>query len=127
MRYANLLGRVSLVVVLAAFAGVACTAADDRTAKDKEEKKVPDVVYWPTPQPVVEKMLEVAKVTKKDVVYDLGCGDGRIVVTAAKKYGCKAVGFDIDPERIKESLDNVKKNKVEDLVTSRERISSPWI
>jgi ribosomal protein L11 methylase PrmA len=66
-------------------------------------------------------MLELAKVKKGDVVYDLGCGDGRIVVTAAKKYGCKAVGFDIDPERIKESRENVKKNKVEDLVQIRQK------
>jgi uncharacterized protein (TIGR03000 family) len=77
----------------------------------------PDVVYLPTPQEVVDKMLELAKVTKDDVVYDLGCGDGRIVVTAAKKYGCKAVGFDIDPDRVAESLANVKKNDVADLVT----------
>src|SRR5574341_1263185 len=77
----------------------------------------PDVVYVPTPQGVVDKMLEMAEVKKGDVVYDLGCGDGRIVVTAAKKYGVKAVGFDINPERVKESLENVKSNKVEHLVT----------
>ena len=65
---------------------------------------------------VMSKMLELAEVKKDDLVYDLGCGDGRIVVTTAKKYGCKAIGYDIDPERIKESLENVKKNKVEDLV-----------
>jgi len=65
---------------------------------------------------VVEKMLELAGVTKDDLVYDLGCGDGRIVVTAAKKYGCHAIGFDIDPERIKESKENVAKSKVQHLV-----------
>ncbi|MCS7160351.1 MAG: methyltransferase domain-containing protein [Gemmatales bacterium] len=80
------------------------------------QERRPDVIFVPTPQPVVERMLELAKVTKADVVYDLGCGDGRIVVTAAKKYGCKAVGFDIDPVRVKESLENVRKNGVEDLV-----------
>lgn len=79
--------------------------------------RTPDVVYWPTPQNVVDKMLEMAKVKKSDLVYDLGCGDGRIVVTAAKKYGCKGVGIDIDPERIKDSMANVRQNKVEDLVT----------
>jgi SAM-dependent methyltransferase len=79
-------------------------------------KRRPDVVFVPTPQEVVDKMLELAEVKKTDLVYDLGCGDGRIVVTAAKKYGCRAVGFDIDPERIKESLENVKKSQVEKLV-----------
>jgi uncharacterized protein (TIGR03000 family) len=76
-----------------------------------------DVEYEPTPPNVVEAMLKMAKVTKKDVLWDLGCGDGRIPVTAAKEYGCKARGFDIDPERIKESLENVKKNGVGNLVT----------
>lgn len=85
-------------------------------AAARQQDRLPDVNYVPTPQEVVEKMLELAKVTKDDVVFDLGCGDGRIVVTAAKKYGCKAKGFDIDPDRIKDSLENVKKNQVEKLV-----------
>jgi SAM-dependent methyltransferase len=82
--------------------------------------KKPDVVYVPTPRAVVNKMLELAEVRKGDVVYDLGCGDGRILVTAAKKYGVKAVGFDIDPQRVKEALENVRTNKVEHLVTIRQ-------
>jgi SAM-dependent methyltransferase len=87
-----------------------------------EEPKVegprkPDVVYVPTPQPIVDKMLALAKIKKTDLLYDLGCGDGRIVVTAAKKYGVKAVGYDIDPQRVAEARENVKKNGVEDLVT----------
>jgi cyclopropane fatty-acyl-phospholipid synthase-like methyltransferase len=73
--------------------------------------------YVPTPQSVVEKMLQLAEVTASDVVYDLGCGDGRIVIMAAKKYGARAVGVDIDPERIKESQANAKKEGVEKLVT----------
>src|SRR5436305_4401516 len=86
-------------------------------AEEKEKKpRDPDVIYVPTPQPVVDKMLELAEIKKGDLVYDLGCGDGRIVVTAAKKYGCKAIGFDVDPERIKESKENVEKNKVGDNV-----------
>jgi hypothetical protein len=80
----------------------------------------PDVIFVPTPQAVVDKMLELAEVKPGDVVYDLGCGNGRIVVTAAKKYGVKAVGFDINPERIKESWENVKENHVENLVTIRQ-------
>ncbi len=65
-----------------------------------------DVPYVPTPQAVVDKMLELAAVTRDDVVYDLGSGDGRIVITAAKKYGVRGVGIDIDPERIKEANAN---------------------
>ena len=90
--------------------------ADDKSAKTDADRR-PDVVYWPTPQNVVDKMLELAEVKKGDLVYDLGCGDARILVTAAKKYGVKGFGYDIDPERIKDSLENVKKNNVENLVT----------
>jgi tRNA G37 N-methylase Trm5 len=100
-----MLGAMGLAVGLALL--LSCASGQERR---------PDVIFVPTPQPVVERMLELAKVTKDDVVYDLGCGDGRIVVTAAKKYGCKAVGFDIDPQRVKESLENVRKNNVENLV-----------
>jgi tRNA G37 N-methylase Trm5 len=89
--------------------------ADDKQKADADRE--PDVVYWPTPQNVVDKMLELAEVKKEDVVYDLGCGDARILVTAAKKYGAKGFGWDINPVRVKESLENVKNNKVEDLVT----------
>src|SRR5207248_1932134 len=90
-------------------------------ASADDKKKDPDVIFVPTPQPVVDRMLELAGVKKGDVVYDLGCGDGRIVVTAAKKYGAKATGFDIDPERIKESNENVKKNGVEKLVQIKDQ------
>jgi tRNA G37 N-methylase Trm5 len=82
--------------------------------------KRPDVIFVPTPQEVVEKMLEVAQVKKGDVLYDLGCGDGRIVVTAAKKYGVRAIGFDVDPQRIKEARENVERNNVGHLVTIRQ-------
>ena len=83
-------------------------------------KREPDILFVPTPYTVVDKMLEMAEVKKGDVVYDLGCGDGRIVVAAAKKFGVKAVGFDIDPQRVKESLENVRTNHVENLVTIKE-------
>jgi precorrin-6B methylase 2 len=101
---------LGLAVTTVLSCGIACQA------QTKAVKTQPDVIFVPTPQDVVEKMLELAEVKKDDVVYDLGCGDGRIVVTAAKKYGCKAVGFDVDPQRIKESLENVEKNNVGHLV-----------
>ncbi len=72
--------------------------------------------FVPTPMAVVEKMLELVAVTKDDVVYDLGCGDGRIVVTAAKKYGARGVGIDLDPQRIAESKSRAKQEGVTKLV-----------
>lgn len=92
-------------------------AAGDDKKPGAQKDREPDVIYVPTPQEAVEAMLKMAKVTKDDIVWDLGCGDGRIPVTAAKKYGCKARGFDVDPERIRESQENVKKNEVGKLVT----------
>lgn len=68
----------------------------------------PDVIYVPTPHEVVDAMLKLANVTPRDVVYDLGCGDGRIPIAAAKAYGARSVGIDIDPQRIKEATANVE-------------------
>lgn len=68
-----------------------------------------DVPYVPTPQPVVDRMLQIAKVRRSDVVYDLGCGDGRIVITAARDRGARGVGIDIDPRRIAEAKENAQK------------------
>ncbi|MCX6909297.1 MAG: class I SAM-dependent methyltransferase, partial [Verrucomicrobia bacterium] len=65
-----------------------------------------DVPYVPTPQEVVDSMLKIAGVSARDIVYDLGCGDGRIVVSAAKTYGARGTGFDLNPERIKEANEN---------------------
>jgi SAM-dependent methyltransferase len=73
----------------------------------------PDVIYVPTNPEVVDAMLTMAKVTKDDVVYDLGCGDGRIVVAAARAYGARAIGIDIDPQRIAEANANAKTAAVE--------------
>ena len=66
----------------------------------------PDVIYVPTPQPVVDAMLELARVTRTDVVYDLGSGDGRIVIAAAKKYGASGVGIELDPALVKQARAN---------------------
>src|SRR6267142_1192579 len=85
--------------------------------KDQKPPRDPDVIYVPTPQEVVDKMLALADVRPGEVVYDLGCGDGRIPVTASKKYGVRSWGFDINPVRVKESLENVEKNNVKNLVT----------
>jgi precorrin-6B methylase 2 len=114
--------RRTLLLVVLAQCLTLWTLVSPLPAQEKKSKSAePDVVYVPTPHDVVAKMLELARVTKNDVLYDLGCGDGRIVVMAAKKYGCKATGFDIDPERVKESRENVKKNRVEKLAEIREQ------
>lgn len=80
----------------------------------------PDVPYVPTPQSVVDRMLELAEVSEDDIVYDLGSGDGRIVITAAQDYGARGVGIEIDPERIEEARENAREAGVEDLVEFRE-------
>ena len=90
------------------------SAADD--AGTKKPKRAPDSVYVPTPDDVLAKMLEVAGVTKDDVVYDPGCGDGRIVIAAAKKYGCRGVGIELVPKLVKEAEANARRNGVEKLV-----------
>jgi SAM-dependent methyltransferase len=95
---------------------LAVPAAAQQTAQAPGTLRKPDIFYLPTPQPVVEAMLEMAQVTAKDVIYDLGSGDGRIPITAAKKYGARGVGIDIDPERIKEANENAKKEGVTDKV-----------
>jgi SAM-dependent methyltransferase len=79
-----------------------------------------DVPYVPSPNPVVEGMLKLAGVKSTDVVYDLGCGDGRIVIAAAKTYGAKGVGVDINPERIQEAKANAKSAGVEEKVRFEE-------
>jgi SAM-dependent methyltransferase len=75
--------------------------------------------YVPTPQEVVDRMLRLGQVGKGDVVYDLGCGDGRIPITAAKRFGARGVGVDIDPQRIAEANANAKQEGVTDLVSFR--------
>jgi SAM-dependent methyltransferase len=89
-------------------------------AQEKPTRE-PDVIYVPTPVEVVEKMFELADVRPGEVLYDLGCGDGRIPVMAAKKFGIRTWGFDINPVRVRESLENVKKNRVEHLVTIKQQ------
>ena len=78
--------------------------------------RAPDVAYEPTPTEVVHAMLRLAKVTAADAVYDLGCGDGRIVITAARHLGARGVGVDIDPLRIDESRENARRAGVTDRI-----------
>jgi SAM-dependent methyltransferase len=94
--------------------------AGTASSRGDGEKEGYNPLYVPTPQNAVEKMLDMAKVTDKDVVFDLGCGDGRIVATAAKKYKARGVGIDLNPPRIKESLATVRKFGVKDLVEIRQ-------
>lgn len=91
----------------------ASSAADEG---DRPARKL-DVWYVPTTQPVIDRMLKMAKVRPLDVVYDLGCGDGRMVIAAAKQYGARGVGVDLDPRRIREARANAKAAGVEKLVT----------
>src|SRR5215475_6761057 len=81
----------------------------------------PDVIYVPTPYEVVDKMFELADIRPGEVVYDLGCGDGRIPCMASKKFGVRSWGFDINPVRVRESLENVKKYNVEKLTTIKQQ------
>lgn len=80
------------------------------------QSKKPDVEYVPTPHHVVAEMLRLAETRKEDVVYDLGCGDGRVVIMAAREYGTRGVGVDIDPKRIEESRENARQAGVTDRV-----------
>jgi SAM-dependent methyltransferase len=89
-------------------------------AQTAPPRRVPDVPYVPTTEGAVEAMLQLANVKKTDIVYDLGCGDGRIVIAAAKNFGAHAVGIDIDPVRINEARENAKKAAVENLVRFEE-------
>ena len=99
-----------VAVFLTALALAVSTGA--ATAQQAQATRQPDVIYVPTPPEVVEAMLRLAKVTKNDVVYDLGSGDGRIVITAAQKFGARGVGFDIDPQRISEANANLAQSGV---------------
>jgi len=102
--------RAQILIVSALFAACGASA-----------QGVPDVMYVPTPQELVEDMLRLADVKRGDVLYDLGSGDGRIPVTAAKKYGIRAVGIDIDPQRVREAQANAKRMGVSRLVTFRQQ------
>jgi SAM-dependent methyltransferase len=106
--------RKILVVFVAAMVFGAFTAKAEQASTTLPKR---DVIFVPTPFMVVEEMLKLAKVSADDIVYDLGCGDGRIVIEAAKTYGARGVGIDIDPKRIEEANERAQKEGVTDLVT----------
>jgi precorrin-6B methylase 2 len=89
-------------------------------SQESQPRHAPDVPFVPTTDEAVKAMLKLANVKQTDVVYDLGCGDGRIVIAAAKEFGARAVGIDIDPQRIKEANENARKAGVEKLVRFEE-------
>jgi SAM-dependent methyltransferase len=99
----------------------ALLAAMLAVGQDAAPKRAPDVPFVPTTTAAVEAMLKLADVKQDDVVYDLGCGDGRIVIAAAKSVGARGVGVDIDPERIAEAKENARKAGVEKLVRFEEK------
>ena len=100
---------------------VALFTASLAMAQPAPLKKPLDVPFVPTPNQVVDAMLKLAGVQSSDTLYDLGCGDGRIVIAAAKTYGAHAVGIDINPERIAEARENAKQAGVESLVRFEEK------
>ena len=100
------------LLVVSAFVSLPSLTATSQVIPDGQEKTKLDVPYEPSSEEVVKAMLEIAQVGKDDLVYDLGCGDGRIVIAAAQKTGAHGVGVDLDPERIKESLENARKANV---------------
>jgi SAM-dependent methyltransferase len=108
------------LVLAVTVSGVVPVVVVPRTvqAQDLESKKI--VPFVPTPQEVVDTMIDLAGVKKGDVVYDLGSGDGRIVITAAKK-GARAVGFDVDGDLVKESRENIRKAGVQEFAEIRQQ------
>lgn len=127
--------RTSLAWMIVSAAGAACSTtplppmsssagetygSSGKPVADAPPARAPDVIFVPTPMEVVEAMLAAGRVGPNDVLYDLGSGDGRIPITAARKFGTRGVGFDIDPRRIAEARANAEEAKVSDRVTFRQ-------
>ncbi len=118
-RRGRVLAAVTVFIMTAAITPERAIAQQAPAAPAPAPSRTPDVIYVPTPPDVVDAMLKLAKIGKDDVLYDLGCGDGRIVIAAAKQYGARGVGIDIDPQRIKEAEANAKAAGVSDRVSFR--------
>jgi SAM-dependent methyltransferase len=104
-RLAGLAAACARLFVFMLLAGAAARLAADAPRLD--------VPFVPTPQAVVDRMLELAKVTPNDLIYDLGSGDGRIVITAARRFGARGIGIDLDPQRVREARENAREAGVE--------------
>jgi len=111
MRYVS---RIIIIAVALAVVPSSISAAEKK--KETQSMRGPDVVYVGTPYDLVSIMLQMAHIKKSDQVYDLGCGDGRMLVLAAQKYGAHGVGYEIDPERVQAARENAERNKVAKLV-----------
>jgi predicted O-methyltransferase YrrM len=111
MRRHRLTPLLAVVLTLASL-----TAAGAQSAATKKAPKAPDVPYVPTHQDIVQEMLVMARVRPDDVLYDLGSGDGRIVIAAARQFGTRGVGYDIDPQRVREANVNARRAGVTDKV-----------
>lgn len=98
---------------------IALASTTEATFAQKKPLRKPDIHYEPSSPAIVAEMLRLGQVTKNDVVYDLGCGDGRVVIAAAKERGARGVGVDIDPERVAEAAANAKAAGVTKRVTFR--------
>ena len=108
--------RIITAVLALTVASLIPVAAQQQAQQGQQGLRRPDIHWVPTPPAVVDAMLKLADVKASDVVYDLGCGDGIIVTTAAQKYGARAVGIDIDPQRVKEATERAQKMGVSDKV-----------
>ncbi len=125
------LQRIILLLIasisLAALGTAGCTTQRDFEAEAQAPnvttpaQRQPDVPYVPTPQPVVDAMLQLAQVNSNDVIYDLGSGDGRIPITAAQRFGIRSVGVDINPQRVQEANANAQKAGVTNRVEFRQQ------
>jgi SAM-dependent methyltransferase len=120
------LGRLSLVSIFSVTVVSLAAALGEGTGSEAAaQTRAPDINFDPTPQVVVAEMLALAGVGTDDVVYDLGSGDGRIVILAAQKYGARGVGIELDPPLVELSRQIAREGLVDDKVTSSKRISSP--
>src|ERR687890_927060 len=110
-----------VTAALPAAAGAGAAVQKRRTSRPAQRRKPrlrgPDVIFVPTPPETVDEMLRQARLKKGDVLFDLGSGDGRIPIAAAKQYGVRAVGIDIDPKLVEEATETAKREGVGDLVT----------